>query len=120
MSYSSFASFSLTAFANAKRNWSYVSDTARLRFDGLRSTGDAAFSAETGSGPLVVVCNHPFGVVDGLAICALVARISSMTKEVEVGDEYTGKVVKSFEHMSTAQLQHALRRFGGNDSAGFI
>ena len=26
-------------------------------------------------GPLVIVCNHPFGVIDGLSICALTARI---------------------------------------------
>jgi putative hemolysin len=27
------------------------------------------------TGALVIVCNHPFGVIDGLAICALTARI---------------------------------------------
>src|SRR5581483_8142547 len=27
------------------------------------------------SGPLVVVCNHPFGVIDGLCVCALTAHI---------------------------------------------
>ncbi len=26
-------------------------------------------------GPLVVVCNHPFGVIDGVAICALISRL---------------------------------------------
>src|SRR5215469_4882194 len=28
-------------------------------------------------GALVIVCNHPFGVIDGLAICALTSRIRS-------------------------------------------
>ena len=28
-------------------------------------------------GPLVIVCNHPFGVIDGVAICAITARIRS-------------------------------------------
>jgi putative hemolysin len=27
------------------------------------------------TGPLVIVCNHPFGVIDGVAICALTARL---------------------------------------------
>lgn len=26
-------------------------------------------------GPLVIVCNHPFGVIDGVAICALTSRL---------------------------------------------
>jgi hypothetical protein len=46
VSYSSLASSSLTALAKAKRNWSYVSGTARLRLAGLPMTGDADFSAE--------------------------------------------------------------------------
>src|ERR1700674_1483007 len=50
VAYSSLASSSLTALANANRNWSYVSGTARLRFTGLLSTGQADFNAEIGSG----------------------------------------------------------------------
>lgn len=36
---------------------------------------EAPLQAWPRSGPLVIVCNHPFGVIDGLAICALTARI---------------------------------------------
>jgi putative hemolysin len=35
----------------------------------------APLAAWPRTGPLVIVCNHPFGVIDGLAICALTARI---------------------------------------------
>src|SRR6267143_862076 len=48
--YSSRASSSLTALAKPKRNCSYVSGIARLRFAGLPSTGHADFSAVSGSG----------------------------------------------------------------------
>src|ERR1700753_1680710 len=27
------------------------------------------------TGPLVIVCNHPFGVIDGVAICLLASRL---------------------------------------------
>src|SRR5258708_17438200 len=50
VSYSSLASSSLTALANAKRNWSKVSGIARLRLAGLPSTGHADLSAVSGSG----------------------------------------------------------------------
>lgn len=35
----------------------------------------AALAQWPAAGPLVVVCNHPFGVIDGVAICAVTARI---------------------------------------------
>src|SRR2546428_14175575 len=50
VSYSSLASVSLTALANAERHCSYVSGVARFQFAGFCSTGDAALSAEMGSG----------------------------------------------------------------------
>src|SRR3954470_18808052 len=50
VSYSSRASCSETAFANAYRHWSKVSGTARWRLAGLPSTGEAERSAEIGSG----------------------------------------------------------------------
>jgi hypothetical protein len=42
--------FSLTAFANANRNCSYVSGTARSLLTGLRNTGRADRKAEMGNG----------------------------------------------------------------------
>src|SRR5260221_10419268 len=50
VSYSSWDSGSVTAFAKAYRNWSYVSGTARPRFKGFVRTGEAARRAEIGSG----------------------------------------------------------------------
>src|SRR2546423_7076155 len=50
ISYSCFASASPTAFAKPYRNCSYVSGTARPRFAGLCSTGDADRKDEIGSG----------------------------------------------------------------------
>ena len=45
----------------------------RLR---LTLTYDATVLAEwPTTGPLVIVCNHTFGVIDGVAICAVTARI---------------------------------------------
>lgn len=41
----------------------------RLAFD------SAALAQWPATGPLVIVCNHPFGVIDGVAICAVTARI---------------------------------------------
>jgi len=35
----------------------------------------AALAQWPSKGPLVIVCNHPFGVIDGVAICALTARL---------------------------------------------
>lgn len=42
-----------------------------VRFDPAR------LAAVPRTGPLVVVANHPFGVVDGLVLCHLVARVRS-------------------------------------------
>src|SRR5207253_2341763 len=49
-SYSSLASASLTALANAYLNCSYVSGIARFQLAGFCSTGDAALRAEIGRG----------------------------------------------------------------------
>jgi putative hemolysin len=37
----------------------------------------AALAQWPTTGPLVIVCNHPFGVIDGVAICAVTAGIRS-------------------------------------------
>ncbi|HUO97257.1 MAG TPA: lysophospholipid acyltransferase family protein [Rhizomicrobium sp.] len=49
---------------------------AAIRLLELKVVCDAArLAAWPRTGPLVVVCNHPFGVLDGVVSCAIVARV---------------------------------------------
>jgi len=49
---------------------------AAIRLLELKVCYDAArLAAWPKTGPLVVVCNHPYGVLDGLVSCAIVARV---------------------------------------------
>lgn len=47
-------------------------------------------------GPLVVVCNHPFGVLDGLTICHLVAKVRSDFRILTNSVLYRADEIKPF------------------------
>lgn len=53
--------------------WQDALNTLRLRVELNRRPVDAV----PASGPLVVIANHPFGVVDGLILCWIVAQVRS-------------------------------------------
>ena len=50
-------------------------DSAIRRLELKVACDDAKLAAWPKTGPLVIVCNHPFGVLDGLIICHLVAKV---------------------------------------------
>jgi putative hemolysin len=50
-------------------------DSAIRRLELKLVLDDDKLAAWPATGPLVVVCNHPFGVLDGVVICHLVSRI---------------------------------------------
>src|SRR5262249_61590333 len=87
-------------------------------------SGDPAIPAE---GPLMVIANHPFGVVDGIILCWLVGRARAdykiMTHAIlrqapEVRDriipvDFTGTEEAQSRNLAARADAEAVRRQGG-------
>jgi putative hemolysin len=71
-------------------------DSAIRRLELKIACDDAKLAAWPKSGPLVIVCNHPFGVLDGLIICHLVAKVRTDFRILTNSVLYRANEIKPF------------------------
>ncbi len=71
-------------------------DSAIRRLELKIVCDDAKLAAWPKTGPLVVVSNHPFGVLDGLVICHLVAKVRSDFRVLTNSVLYRAEEIKPF------------------------
>ena len=71
-------------------------DSAIRRLELNVACNEAKLAAWPKTGPLVVVSNHPFGVLDGLVICHLVAKVRSDFRVLTNSVLYRADEIKPF------------------------
>ncbi|MDE2133369.1 MAG: lysophospholipid acyltransferase family protein [Alphaproteobacteria bacterium] len=71
-------------------------DSAIRRLELNVTCNEAKLATWPKTGPLVVVCNHPYGVLDGLVICHLIARVRTDFRILTNSVLYRADEIKGF------------------------